>query len=139
MTQRLNPYLSFPAGNAREAMEFYHSVFGGTLRLNTFDEYGTSGPEFEGKIMHGMLETDSGFALMGADAPAAMKPVTVGNNITVSLSGDDADDLRGYWEKLAAAGTVQVPLEKQVWGDEYGSVTDQFGIEWMVNIGPSQA
>jgi PhnB protein len=56
-----------------------------------------------------------------------------------SLSGDEADELRGYWEKLAAAGNVQVPLEKQVWGDEYGSLVDQFGIEWMVNIGPAQA
>ena len=53
----------------------------------------------------------------------------------VSLSGDD-EDLREYWDKLSESGTVTTPLEKQVWGDEYGACTDQFGIDWMVNIGP---
>ena len=83
--------------------------------------------------MHGMLETDHGFTLMGADTPPGM-PYNPGDNITVSLSGDDADDLRGYWAKLAEGGTVSVPLEKQMWGDEFGQCADQFGISWMVNI-----
>ncbi len=134
MSSRLNPYVSF-AGNAREAMEFYRSVFGGELTLNTFGEYGSADTEFADQIMHSQLETPSGFTLMASDTPPQMKDVTVGNNIVVSLSGDDADELRGYWEKLSSAGTVATPLEKQVWGDEYGSCTDQFGIEWMVNIG----
>ena len=68
MTSRLNPYISFD-GNARQAMEFYKDVFGGTLALNTFGEYGA--PEGEGadKIMHAMLESDTGYTLMGADTP----------------------------------------------------------------------
>jgi PhnB protein len=57
-----------------------------------------------------------------------------GENISISLSGDDAAELRGYWEKLAAGGTVTMPLEKQIWGDEFGMCTDKFGIGWMVNI-----
>ncbi|HEY2766065.1 MAG TPA: VOC family protein [Pseudonocardiaceae bacterium] len=137
MASRLNPYISF-ASNARQAMEFYQGVFGGTLTLSTFGEFGApNSPESE-KIMHGMLETDGGFTLMGADTPAGMEH-NPGTNIAVSLSGDDADELRGYWEKLSAGGTVSVPLEKQMWGDEFGACVDQFGIGWMVNIGQPQA
>jgi PhnB protein len=136
MSSRLNPYLTF-SGNAKQAMEFYQSVFGGQLRMSTFAEYGSADEPFADKIMHAMLETDKGFTLMASDAPPGMKDVTVGNNIVVSLSGEDAGDLRGYWDKLSAAGAVSTPLEKQVWGDEYGACTDQFGVEWMVDIVPA--
>ncbi|WP_033439810.1 VOC family protein [Saccharothrix sp. NRRL B-16314] len=132
MTSRLNPYISF-AGNAREAMEFYESVFGGNLVLNTFGEYGAGDAPEAQKIMHGMLEAPNGYTLMGADTPPGM-PHNPGDNITISLSGDDADELRGYWEKLCDGGTVAMPLEKQVWGDEFGACQDKFGIAWMVNI-----
>ena len=136
MVSRLNPYITF-AGDARQAMEFYKSVFGGTLRMNTFGEYGQQDSPAADQIMHAMLETDSGYTLMGADTPPGNehKP---GNNITVSLSGDDAEELRGYWEKLSSGGTVAVPLEKQMWGDEFGMCDDQFGITWLVNIGSSE-
>lgn len=136
MVSLLNPYISFP-GNAREAMEFYEGVFGGTLTLNTFGEYEEAGSPIADKIMHGNLETENGFTLMGADNPPGTSH-NPGNNITVSLSGDDADELRGYWEKLSSGGTVSIPLEKQMWGDEFGQCTDQFGIAWMVNINEPQ-
>jgi PhnB protein len=134
---RLNPYISFP-GNARDAMEFYKNVFGGELRIDTFGEYGDQNAPEADKIMHGQLETDSGFTLMGADNPPGME-LNPGNNIAVSLSGEDAEELRGYWEKLSEGGTVTVPLEKQMWGDEFGMCVDRFGIGWMVNIGQPQA
>jgi PhnB protein len=134
VASRLNPYISF-GGNARQAMEFYERVFGGTLTLSTYGEFGAQ--DSADKIMHGMLETDSGFTLMGADTPPGMEH-NPGNNIAVSLSGDDADELRGYWEKLSDGGTVSVPLAKQMWGDEFGACVDQFGIAWMVNIGQPQ-
>ena len=137
MTSRLNPYISF-AGNARQAMEFYKRVFGGTLSLSTFGELGGQNSPGADNIMHGMLETDSGFTIMGADTPPGMEH-NPGDSIAVSLSGDDAEELRGYWEKLSDGGTVSVPLEKQMWGDEFGSCVDQFGIPWMVNIGQPQA
>jgi len=137
VTSRLNPYISFN-GNAREAMEFYRRVFGGTLTLNTFGEYGSpDSPEAE-KIMHSMLETDSGFTLMCADTPPGMEYLP-GNNMAVSLSGDDAEELRGYWAKLSDGGSVSVPLEKQMWGDEFGMCVDQFGSPWLVNIATPQA
>jgi PhnB protein len=137
MASRLNPYISFN-GNARQAMEFYRGVFGGNLTLNTFGEYGDQDSPDADKIMHGQIETDSGYTLMGADTPAGMQH-NAGDNMAVSLSGDDADELRGYWEKLSDGGTVSVPLEKQMWGDEFGMCVDQFGIPWMVNIGQPQA
>ncbi|MEP6666958.1 MAG: VOC family protein [Nocardioidaceae bacterium] len=137
MASRLNPYISFD-GNARQAMEFYKGVFGGTLALNTFGEYGQQDAPEADKIMHGTLEADNGFALMGADTPPGMQH-NPGDNIAVSLSGDDDAELRGYWEKLSGGGTVSVPLEKQMWGDEFGMCVDQFGIGWMVNIGQPQA
>jgi PhnB protein len=133
MATRLNPYIAFN-GNAREAMEFYHSVFGGSLAVNTFGEFGPPPPGVDADgIMHAMLETGSGYTLMASDLPpgATHNP---GDNISVSLSGDDDDELRGYWEKLSAGGTVAMPLEKQMWGDVFGMCTDQFGIAWMVNI-----
>lgn len=137
MSSRLNPYLSFP-GNARQAMEFYRSVFGGTLAVNTFGEYGAPDAPGADNVMHSMLETDSGFTLMGADTMPGMEH-NPGNTVTVSLSGDDVDELRGYWEKLSEGGTVSVPLEMQMWGDEFGMCEDRFGIGWLVNIGQPQA
>ena len=133
MASRLNPYITFN-GTARAALEFYEQVFGGTLALNTFGEIGgMEGPDAE-KIMHGMLETPNGFTLMGADNPPG-EEFRPGNNISVSLSGDDDEELRDYFAKLSDGGTIAVPLEKQMWGDEFGMVVDRFGISWMVNIG----
>ncbi len=136
MTSRLNPYLNFN-GNARQAMEFYASVFGGTLNLNTFAEYGGQGADAN-RIMHGMLESDAGYTIMGADVTSEMtydRPA----GFAISLSGDDADALRGYFAKLSEGGSVTMPLDKQVWGDEFGMCVDQFGISWLVNIGQPQA
>ncbi|MFD5424910.1 VOC family protein [Streptomyces sp. NPDC127084] len=138
MASRLNPYLSFN-GDARQAMEFYKEVLGGTLVMHTYGESGGGEPGTPqgDNIMHAMLETPSGFTLMGADAPPGM-PHTAGNNFSVSLSGDDDAELRGYWDKLSGAGSVAVPLEKQMWGDVFGMCTDRFGIPWMVNITEGQ-
>jgi PhnB protein len=131
MASRLNPYLSFRS-DARQAMEFYRSVFGGDLTLSTFGEYGQADAPEADLIMHGQLETPDGFTLMGADTPPGMER-SEGSSITVSLSGDDAV-LRDYWNRLAEGGSVTFPLEKQVWGDEFGQLTDRFGVQWMVNI-----
>jgi PhnB protein len=132
MASRLNPYISFD-GKAREAMEFYRSVFGGDLTVSTFGEFGMAeGPGSDG-VMHAQLETPAGFTLMASDTPPGMDYTAPNSTITVSLSGDD-DALRDHWEKLAEGGTVSMPLEKQMWGDEFGMCTDRYGTPWMVNI-----
>ena len=130
----LNPYLSF-RGNAREAMEFYKSVFGGDLTLSTFSEFQMPGigADEADKIMHGQLTTPAGFTLMGADTPASMQGSDVGNG-TISISGAEADGIRSYWDKLADGGQVTMPLEQAPWGDSFGQLVDKFGMSWMVNI-----
>jgi PhnB protein len=137
MASRLNPYLNFDS-NARQAMEFYRDVFGGDLTVNTFGEFGQPDSAEADKVMHAQLETDNGFTLMASDTPAGMQR-NPGDTISISLSGDDADQLRGYWEKLSEGGTVTMPLEKQMWGDEFGMCVDRFGIPWMVNIAQQQS
>ncbi|HEU5472614.1 MAG TPA: VOC family protein [Actinophytocola sp.] len=132
MGNRLNPYISYN-GDARAALEFYQGVFGGDLTLSTFGEMGGADSPDADKIMHGQLETPAGFTLMGADTPTGME-FNPGTTIAVSLSGDDGEALRGYWKELSAGGTVDVPLEKQMWGDEFGMCIDRFGVSWMVNI-----
>jgi PhnB protein len=136
MTSRLNPYLNFN-GNARQALEFYTSVFGGDLNLNTFGDLGAAGTPDADKIMHGQLETDAGYTIMAADVPSEMEYHAI-SGASVSLSGDDADTLRGYWEKLSEGGTTTMPMQKQSWGDEFGMCVDKFGIPWMVNISQPQ-
>jgi PhnB protein len=136
MASRLNPYLNFN-GNARRALEFYTSVFGGELTLSTFADFGNQGSPDADRIMHGQLETAAGYTIMAADVPSEM-PYEQPAGFAVSLSGDD-DALHGYWEKLSASGTVSMPLQKQVWGDEFGMCTDQFGVPWLVNISQPQA
>ncbi len=136
MAMKLNPYLSFE-GQAREAMEFYRDVFGGELVSSTFGEYGAADQPFADQVMHSQLETSEGFTLMGADTPPGQEH-RLGNNVAVSLSGDDTERLRGFWERLSDGGVVTVPLEPQMWGDEFGMCRDKFGIDWMVNIAGSQ-
>lgn len=138
MTVRLNPYLSFK-DEAREAMQFYQSVFGGELAVSTFAEFGMAeSPAEADKVMHSMLEAPNGLVLMGADTPARMDFIAP-QGLSISLSGDDDGALRGYWEALSASGTVVEPLEEAPWGDAFGMCVDRYGITWMVNIAGSQA
>lgn len=136
MAVLLNPYLSF-RDNARAAMEFYQSVFGGDLNVMTFaDMPGVpTGPDEGNKVMHAMLSGDDGITLMAADTPDGMDHQPF--NGSISLSGDDEARLRGYWDKLAEGGSVGQPLERAPWGDTFGMCVDRFGVHWMVNIAGS--
>jgi PhnB protein len=133
MQTKLNAYLSF-RNNARQAMEFYRSVFGGKLTLNTFKEFHASEDPNEGdKIMHAMLEADNGITFMAADTPNQME-YRPGANISMSLSGGNEKELRAWFGQISKGGKITMPLEKAPWGDTFGMCTDQFGVNWMVNI-----
>lgn len=134
MQSKLNPYISFQ-GNAREAMEFYKTVFGGKLDLSTFGEAGMTehGVEPDG-IMHAMLVADNGITLMAADSATGMREFVAGTNMSISLSGDNEEELTGYYNKLVDGGKVEQPLTKAPWGDTFGMTIDKFGVFWMVNI-----
>ena len=133
MASKLNPYLHFD-GNAREAIDFYHDVFGGELTTSSYAEGGMAdNPADADRLMHGQLETDAGFTLMASDGPTG-QPADAPGAFTISLSGDDEAELRGYWDRLAEGGTITQPLEKAPWGDSFGMLNDRFGTPWMVNI-----
>lgn len=134
MAARLNPYLQFD-GTAREAMEFYSGVFGGELTVSTFGEYGDADAPGADGVMHAQLNAGDLIVLMASDVPPGMEHSSA--NGTLSLSGDDSEALRGYWDALSAGGQISLPLEKQMWGDEFGQCTDRFGVSWMVNIAGS--
>jgi PhnB protein len=138
MASKLNPYINF-RDTTRDAMEFYKTVFGGKLTLNTYkDSHVSQDPAEDNKIMHAELIADNGITFMAADVPNSM-PYTPGKNISISLSGEDDAELTGYWEKLSVDGTVNMPLNTAPWGDKFGMLTDKFGIDWMVNIAGKKA
>jgi len=131
MNSSLNVYLSF-AGQARAAMTFYQSIFGGELTVTTFGEAGVSyGPPED--LMHAQLTVDGKAFLMASDGMDDKEF----KGFSLALGGNDGDELRGYFNKLAEGGTVTKPLEKESWGDEFGMITDKFGVNWMVNIASS--
>ncbi len=133
MNTTLNPYLNF-RNTTRQAMEFYQTIFGAKLTLSTFKEFHASqDPSEDNKIMHADLHADNGIAFFAADTPNSME-FRPGANISMSLSGEDESELKTYFDKLSAGGKVTMPLAKQVWGDVFGMCTDQFGVNWMVNI-----
>lgn len=133
MSADLTPYLNF-GGTAREAMEYYASIFGGTPEVMTFGQGGMEGVDPD-LVMHSSLAADNGFRIFGADYPPEMGPAPVAGNITMSLSGEDEDTLNGYWNALAEGGTVRTPLAPAPWGASYGDLVDRYGIAWLVNIG----
>ncbi|HLL79002.1 MAG TPA: VOC family protein [Ktedonobacteraceae bacterium] len=138
MQTKLNPYINFK-NNTREAMEFYHTVFGGKLVSSTFKEYHASqDPSEDNLVMHSQLEAENGITIMASDTPNRME-YRPGTNMSMSLSGDDEAELTRYFEQLSAGGTVTMPLSKAMWGDSFGMCTDTFGVQWLVNIAAQKA
>lgn len=138
MSTYLSPYLHF-RGATREAMAFYESVFGGRLDVMTFADMGGMGlgDDETHLVMHSALTVSESVLLMAADVPRHMEGEL--SNGHVALSGDDVDTLRGWFEGLADGGTVEMPFEKAPWGDWFGSVSDRYGVSWMVNASGSAA
>ena len=139
MSVKLTSYINFN-GNAGDAIAFYHAIFGGTVDSDTFGGFNKSSggampvPEQDNdKIMHASLIGDY-VELMISDYPSSWEKTPSESNIVLSLSGDDDTVLHSYWDQLADGGTIEQPLESAPWGDTFGSVTDKFGVSWMVNI-----
>jgi Uncharacterized protein conserved in bacteria len=138
MQTKLNPYLNFK-GTAREAMEFYKSVFGGKLEMSTFKEYHASqSPAEDNLIMHAELNAGDVLTFFASDTPARME-YHPGTNINMSLTGENEAELKTFFQKLSKGGKITMPMAKQVWGDEFGMCTDKFGISWLVNITAKKA
>ncbi len=132
MNPTLSPYLNFN-GNTAEAMKFYQSILGGELTMQTFEEaHMAQSPSEKNLIVHAALKSDS-ISLMASDGHPSHK-ITFGDNVHLSLMGEDKKGLTDIFNGLAHGGSEDMPLAKQFWGDTYGQLTDKFGIHWMVNI-----
>jgi PhnB protein len=132
MKSVLCPYLAFN-GSCKEAMEFYKSILGGELTMQTFAESNMPTKEEEkDRIVHAELKNDS-LTFMASDGTSE-HIVTMGDNISMSIAGSDEEALTGYFEGLSDGGSVDMKMEKQFWGDTFGMLTDKFGVHWMINI-----
>ncbi|GAA4159308.1 VOC family protein [Gryllotalpicola daejeonensis] len=132
MSVSFTPYLQF-RGQAKEAMTFYQSVFGGELSVMTFGDSGMTEGVDPSQVMHSQL--DGPVNLMGSDVPESM-PLSSGSSISLCFSGDaeGLDTGRSYYEKLGEGGSNVMPLDLAPWGDYYGSVTDKYGFSWMFDF-----
>jgi PhnB protein len=129
---QVSPYINFQ-GQAREAMEFYQQVLGGTLDLQTMDAQGGVQPAGPGdRITHARLEADDA-RIVGGDGHPAF-PVQTGENLALALGGTDHERLARIFHELAAGGTIKQPLRALSGGGAVGWLMDPFGINWMVQI-----
>lgn len=134
MKQQIGPYINFQ-GRAREAMELYHSILGGTLELFAADEQGAPRPAGPAdRIQHARLSGD-GFLIIGSDGHPSYPP-TNGDNIAVVLVGDDKAALQSAFEQLSQGGQVKMPLTEGPWGGAAAWLADRFGINWNLDFEP---
>jgi PhnB protein len=130
----LAPYIFF-RGNCREAMEFYKNIFGGELSLMEYKNMSDDTPgkaELEGKLMNASL-SGGVIVIRGADT---LKASDVAKKVSLCLTGSDEAKLRKIFEGLSDGAQVTAPLNKEFWGDIFGTLTDKFGVDWMVDITP---
>lgn len=134
----MNPYLNF-AGNTEDAFNFYKSVFGGefltVMRFKDTPESDRVPAPEKDKIMHIALPVGKGNVLMATDALESMgHPLTSGNNMHIALEAESKTEAERLFAGLSNGGKVSVPLQDQFWGAYFGSLTDKFGVRWMVNF-----
>jgi PhnB protein len=122
-------------GDAREALAFYRSVFGGHLAAVTYaDAHAVTEPAEADQIMWGQVTSDAGFRVMAYDVPSHTRHEPGVIPVFVSVRGTDVGELRGYWDRLADGATVQVPLAEAQWSPLYGMLTDRFGVTWVLDV-----
>lgn len=151
MTLTTTTHLNF-RGTARDALDFYRSVFGGTVTAATYGQVGLpeGAPGFD-KLVFGQLDAPGGIRLMAYDIPgmddadpaATAGTTTRENGATItdrtffqSLRSDSLDELRSSWDALAEGGTVIEPLAASAWSPGFGMLTDRFGVTWVLDVQP---
>lgn len=148
MTVQTTTHLNF-RGDAREALAFYQSVFGGHLVVNTYADFGMPAEiPASDKVVFGLIAAGNGFRLMGYDIPGRTEGGIAGggathreNNTTitdqalfVAISSPTLDELQGYWDALAGDATIVEPLAASAWSAGFGMLTDRFGVTWSVSV-----
>ena len=148
MSIQTTTHLNF-RGDARAALEFYQSVFGGHTVINTYADFGMPA-ELPGadKVVFGLVAAENGFRVMGYDIPGQSEGSIAGggstrreNNTTVtdqavfvSIGCDGLDELQGYWDALSIGAVVVEPLAASAWSAGFGMLTDRFGVTWSVSV-----
>jgi PhnB protein len=130
----VHPYLNF-AGNTEEAFRFYRQVFGGDfMGIMRFRDMGDESmnipPEAMDQVAHIALPMGGGTLLMGTDS---MEPLTMGNNVYLTVDAESAEEAERLFDGLAAGGRIEMPLERTSWAEKYGICVDRYGVQWMVN------
>ncbi|AKU95666.1 PhnB protein [Labilithrix luteola] len=134
MSLNTTTHLNF-RGNARAALSFYQSVFGGDLTVVTYkDAHSVTDPAEADQVMWGQTVANSGFRVMAYDVPSA-RPWDQGTApFFVSVRSDSTDEISALWEKLAVGSTVIQPLAKSGWAPLYGMLKDKFGVTWVLDV-----
>ena len=148
MSIQTTTHLNF-RGDARAALDFYQSVFGGHSVINTYGEFGMP-QELPGadKVVFGLVVAENGFRIMGYDIPDEQGGTVIGgtstrreNNTTltdqalfVSINADTLDEAQVYWDKLGDSATIVEPLAASEWSAGFGMLTDRFGVTWSVGV-----
>lgn len=133
MSINVTPHLNF-RGNAREALEFYQTVFGGDLVVASYADMGNADPASADQVTWGQVVSDSGFHVMAYDVYPHLPYEQGKDPFFVSVRGTDADELQRYWDKLSEGAEVKQPLGPTQWAPLYGQLTDRFGITWVLDI-----
>jgi PhnB protein len=134
MSVTTTTHLNF-RGAAREALDFYRSVFGGRVVAVTYRDAGAVQNENEAdQVMWGEVVTDGGFHVMAYDVPSHLPWDQGENPFFVSVRGDDADEISALWHRLAEGSTVVRPLGSAQWAPLYGMLTDRFGVTWVLDV-----
>lgn len=134
MSVTTTTHLNF-RGDARAALDFYHSVFGGRVTAVTYKDAGAVQKENEAEwVMWGEVAADNGFHVMAYDVPSHLPWDQGRNAFFVSLRGDTADEISALWEKLADGSTVVRPIGPAQWAPLYGMLTDRFGVVWVLDV-----
>ena len=140
---RVTTYLNFP-GNTEEAMNFYKKVFktefaGGGIRR--FDEvpadenHPPMSESIKKMVLHSELPILAGHSLMASDAPPEFgMTVTQGNNMYICLEPESREETKRIFDELSVEGNIVMPLQDMFFGAYFGTITDRYGINWMVNF-----
>lgn len=132
----LHAYLNFQ-GNAKEAMEFYAGVLGTEAPSIMYFKDMPPNPDFpippecEGWIMHGSIMYNGQLIMFSDLLPNA--PLTVGNHLSLLIDLDDVDALKKIYDKFNIKAKITMPFEETFWAQGFGSLIDQFGVEWQFN------
>lgn len=133
MTIAVTPHLNF-RGNAREALEFYQTVFGGELSIISYADMGNADPTTADNVVWGQVASDGGFRVMAYDVYPQLPYDRGQDPFFVSVRGTDAPQLQEYWQRLAEGAEIRQPLESSPWAPLYGQLTDRFGVTWVLDI-----